>query len=300
MTNSFKDEVDSLLIGAMMRDFLRTATREIESADVVVQQNRRAHLPDDPEAIRKLRLSFRRVQYQLETMAEIERAPGTKMLIRRLHGIGSPFGDLRDAEVLEQRVIKGLGERGATTEGIQLIEFAAEIRSNEQSSTEALLDSNVYQETLQALNTYRLSLDAHNVSLIMIQPLAKRVAKVSWQKLKVEVKRAKVNGSDAQLHHLRITAKRALYSTQIFSNVLGLPAEEFALRLDLLQKFLGKQHDQVMASEWSRRTAKAHPSLKKVARAFATEERHRADVNAKHWPPYWASIRDLHPQQLWR
>jgi hypothetical protein len=80
---------------------------------------------------------------------------------------------------------------------------------------------------------------------------------------------------------------------------LGPPAEELTLRLDLLQKFLGKQHDQVIASAWTKEVGRAHPALKKLARALATEERKRANSNAKRWTPLWESVRDLRPHQLW-
>jgi CHAD domain-containing protein len=299
MTNSTTSDVNSVIIGAMMRDFLRAAVDDIDSADLIVKQHRQEGLADDPEAIRKLRLSFRRVQYQLETMANIEKTPATKTLIRRLHDVSKPFGNLRDAEVLELRVIKGLGHRGQTPAGLQLKKIAADSRRHEQLATEELLDSQAYRETIRALHEYRRAFPAHSMSPTMIQPIAQRILQASWRKLEREVKRAKRNGSDAHLHQLRITAKRTLYSTQASSNVLGPPAEELTLRLDLLQKFLGKQHDQVIASAWTKEVRRAHPALKKLARALAAEERQRANSNAKHWTPLWESVRDLRPHQLW-
>ena len=300
MTNSTKSGVESMIIGAMMREYLRAAVNDIASADLVVRQHHQEGLEDEPEAIRKLRLSFRRVQYQLETMANIEKTLATKTLIRRLHDVGKPFGDLRDAEVLELRVIKGLGERGQTPQGLQLMKLAADVRRREQLATVALLDSRAYHETLQALNEYRRGLPSRVVPPTMIQPIAKRVLQASWKRLRREVKRAKRNGNDARLHYLRITAKRALYSTQTFSNVLGPPAEELAHRLDVFQKFLGKQHDQVLAAAWTKEVGRIHPPLKKLASALAGEERKRANANAKHWTPYWEAVGELHPQRLWR
>lgn len=283
----------------MMREYLRAAIDAIESADSTVKEHRQEGLADNPEAIRKLRLSFRRVQYQLETMAHIEKTLATKTLIRRLHEVGRPFGNLRDAQVLELRVIKGLGDRGTTPKGLHLIQIAADTRRHEQLATEELLDSQAYEETLRALEDYRRALPARTVTPVMIQPIAQRVLRASWRKLQREVKRAQRNGSDAHLHYLRITAKRSLYSTQAFSSALGPPAEELALRIDVMQKFLGKQHDQVIASEWTKEIGKAHPPLKKLANALAAEERKRANANAKHWTPFWESVRDLHPRLLW-
>jgi CHAD domain-containing protein len=300
MTNSLNRDDDSEVIGALMRGFLRSAVNEIEAADTVVRTHRQEGLADDPEAIRKLRLSFRRVQYQLETMAKIEKTLVTKTLIRRLQEVGKPFGNLRDAEVLELRVIKGLGKRGTTSEGVQLRRIAADARRHEQLATEVLIDSQTYRETLQALNEYRRALPAQHVTPVVLRPVAQRVLRASWREIQREVKRAKHNGNDAQLHLLRITAKRALYATQNFSKVLGPPAEELARRVDLLQKFLGKQHDQVNASQWTKKVGKDHPPLKKLAHALAAEERKRANANAKRWISRWESVCELQPRQLWR
>lgn len=299
MTNSSKSEVEAVIIGAILRDVLLAAEKEIESADFVVRKNRQEGLPDDPEAMRKLRLSFRRVQYQLETMTDVEKTHDTNALVRQLHDVGKPFGSLRDAEVLELRVIKALGDRGETPEGLQFKEIAADARRVEQLTTEALLDSPAYQEILQALNEFQSALPLRSASPSEIRPIAQRAIQVSWRKLQRVAKRAKLDASDAHLHLTRITAKRALYSAQAFSNVLGPPAGEFALRLDSLQKFLGGQHDQVVASKWTKQVGKVHPPLKKLANALAAEERKRADTRAKHWTRYWKLVGDLHPRQLW-
>jgi CHAD domain-containing protein len=287
-------------MGAMMRGYLSSAVSDIEAADSVVRKHLGEGLADNPEAIRKLRLSFRRVQYELETMAKIEKTLVTKTLIRRLQEIGKPFGNLRDAEVLELRVIKGLGPRGATPEGDQIIRIAASARRHEHLATEALLDSLAYRETLQTLHEYQRALPTQHVAPAELRPVAQRVLRDSWRELRREVKRTKRNVTNAQLHLLRITAKRALYSTQSFSKVLGPPAEEFALRLDLLQKFLGKQHDQVNAVAWIKAVGKNHLPLKKLAHALAAEEGRRARANAKRWSSRWESVRDLDPGQLWR
>jgi len=287
-------------MGAMMRDYLGSAVNDIEAADMIVRSHRQEGLADDPEAIRKLRLSFRRVQYKLATMAKLEKTLVTKTLIRRLQEIGKPFGNLRDAEVLELRVIKGLGQRGATPEGDQIMRIAASERRREQLATEALLDSLAYRETLHTLNEYRRALPTQHVAPEVLRRVAQRVLRDSWRELQREVKRTKRNGTNAQLHFLRITAKRALYSTQSFSKILGPPAEEFALRLDLLQKFLGKQHDQVIAAGWTKEVGENHPPLKQLAHALATEERQRARANARRWASRWASVRDVDPGQLWK
>jgi len=289
---------DDLVIGrVLVRGLLNVARESISAADAVVRKNRLAGDPDDPESIRKLRLSFRRVQYQLTTMSEVDHTLNAKPLIRQLREIGRPFGRLRDAEILELRVTKALGDRRTTPEGRQLIDIVAAIRRVEQQATDSLLNSMEYLETLRSINEFRSSLPPDAVSPAMARPVARRAVAVTWRGLRSEAKRAVADPTDANLHLMRIAGKRMVYSTQAYSYVLGGPADELARRVDAMQKFLGRQHDHVIVSVEIRRVGKDHPLLRELANALSAEERQRADDCARHWPRYWVSVRDLHPRE---
>ena len=97
---------DHNVVKAFTRELLNVAESDIKLADFIVRNNRTEGEPDDPESTRKLRLSFRRVQYRLSTMASIDPTLGADDLIERLYNVGKPFGRLRDAEVLEAGVIQ--------------------------------------------------------------------------------------------------------------------------------------------------------------------------------------------------
>jgi CHAD domain-containing protein len=292
-------EAEREITKSFTRELLNMAESDIKLADFIVRNNRREGVPDDPESTRKLRLSFRRVQYRLKTMADIEATLGAEPLIGRLREVGKPFGRLRDAEILESSVIRALGQRVATPQGRQLMELAAHVRRAEQRVTDDLLNSDAYQKTLSEVSEFRAALPSRHASSEMLRPMAQRAMHLAWRELERHAKIAKRAPTNKNLHHTRITAKRTLYAAQALSDVLGPPVEEFARRVDAFQKFLGKQHDLVIATAWFREVARTYPGLRKLAKTLAVEEESRARKRAKRWRHYWNSVQVLHPGKLW-
>lgn len=282
-------------VGAFLRDLLLAATNEIEAADTVVRDNNRDGVPHDPESIRKLRLGFRRVLYRLEMMTDVEESLSSEDLVGRLKKVGEPLGELRDAEILEKLVIDALGDRVGSAQGRELMEIVTQQRRDKQLSADAMIHSATYQDALTAMTEYRSSLQSLPVSTLPIRPIAQRVMYVSWHKLQRAARKTKRDASDAQLHRLRITAKRSMYAAQAFEDWLGTPTKRFATRLDRLQRRLGDQHDHVVTRAWMRQVAKDHPSLKRLAKALSAKERKRADRRAKGWERRWRSVRQVHP-----
>ncbi len=299
LTRADETDAEREITKSFTRELLNMAESDIKLADFIVRNNRRDGVPDDPESTRKLRLSFRRVQYRLKTMADIEASLDAEPLIGRLREVGKPFGRLRDAEILESSVIKALGERVATPQGRQLMELAAHARRTEQRVTDDLLNSDAYQKILSEVGEFRASLPSRHASSEMLRPMAQRAMHLSWRELERKAKIAKRATTNVNLHHTRIAAKRTLYAAQALSDVLGPPVEEFARRVDAFQKFLGRQHDLVIASAWFAQVAKDYPGLRKLATTLAKEERKRANSRAKRWRHYWNSVQVLHPGKLW-
>jgi CHAD domain-containing protein len=290
---------DHDVVKAFTRELLNVAESDIKLADFIVRNNRSEGVPDDPESTRKLRLSFRRVQYRLATMASIEPSLGADELIERLRDVGKPFGRLRDAEVLEAGVIKALGNRVASPQGRQIMDLAAKTRRTLQQKTDELLNSEKYHDTLREVSEFRTSLPTRHTSSETLSPMAQRAMHVAWQELRRVAKQAKRNPNDKNLHETRIAAKRTLYAAQALSDVLGSPVEEFSRRVDAMQKYLGKQHDLVIASQWFRDVGRDHPNLKKITKKLSVQERRRANMRSNRWTDYWQAVKDLHPDKRW-
>jgi CHAD domain-containing protein len=290
------DEVH-LIIRVLARSIANVARDETGAAERVLRESRRHGDSDDPASVRKLRIAFRRAEYELEALSELDSSLDTHSLVRKFHEIGKPLGDLRDAEILEQRLTKALGERAESFEGRQLLGKVAQERGEAQRSADALLDSKDFQEALHALKEYRMSLPPDAVTPAMARPVVQEVVHISWRTLRHAAKKARKDESDELLHALRRTVKRTVYLTRAFSYVLGPSSEEFTLRLTALQKLLGRQHDHVIVSEWLMQWTTNDPVLNHLMHALAQEERARADGYTSHWIRYWKSVRDLQPSE---
>jgi CHAD domain-containing protein len=129
--------------------------------------------------------------------------------------------------------------------------------------------------------------------------MAERAMRVSWRTLHRVALKAKRDPTDMNLHHTRIAAKRTLYAAQALSDVLGAPIEEFVRKVDEFQKYLGNQHDLVIASNWFTRVSKDYPALRSLAKSLAREERKRADKRSKRWTKYWKSVEALKLTKRW-
>lgn len=291
---------ERILVGSFLRELLLTASREIELATAKARESAGDEQAYDPELTRKMRLSVRRVRYQLDALCEVERAFKTTRLVRKLGVVGQPFGALRDAQILEERVRGALGKRARTPQGKKLRKKAAEFRASKEVPVRDALDAHATDKVLALLNEYRRAMPFQTWLMGDVTPLARAVLKSSWRELERVQRRARRRPSDENLHAVRIVAKRTMYVAQAFTKVLGPPVEEFATRLNDLQQALGRQHDHVIVAKWLSKTAKKTPKLRKLARRLAADERRRARKGARTWRRSWRKVRDLEPRQLFR
>jgi len=299
MSNDTSSDLESEIVKGFTRGILRFAESDIKMADFTVRNSLREGVPDDPEATRKIRLSFRRIRYVLKTMAAIESSLGAEFLIGRLGDVGKPFGRLRDAEILESTVLKALGDRADTTQGRQLLAIAAHARRVEQQTTDHILRSDTYRENIDEVSKFRHSLPSRDSTPDMLKPMAERAMHVSWRALRRVALKAIQDPADTNLHRTRIAAKRTLYAAQALSEVLGMPTEEFVSKVNELQKYLGKQHDLAIASKWCARVSKDYPALRGFSRSLGREVRRRADKRSTRWTEYWDSLVAQQSTEQW-
>ena len=109
-----------------------------------------------------------------------------------------------------------------------------------------------------------------------------------WDKLRKAVRGLSRNPADAQLHRIRILAKRARYAAQAIEPVV-VPAHAFAAAAAELQTILGDHQDAVTTEAWlaaaptSGRVAFVAGQLAGLERAVAVEMRGR-------WREAWKAL----------
>lgn len=279
---------------ALVRELLTTGLEAIDAADAVVRQNRGDGVDGNPKAIKKLRIALRRIQYELSTMSEVGRSLDTGALADQLRRVGKPLGRLRDAEVLRLRVIEALGPRGTTPEGAELIASVSSAITPAREAANALLDSPEYLAALGALHELRGVMPQDGVEPTLARKVAEQAVRISWHALQRKVRRSLQNPSDANLHELRISGKRLVYVAKALSGILDVPGGEVLVQVTALQKFLGRQHDHVVAALAIGRVGAGNPSLKDLTDTLSAEELRCADDCARAWEPLWEAARNSH------
>ena len=127
------------------------------------------------------------------------------------------------------------------------------------------------------------------------------IAAGAFKKLRKTVKGLPEDPTDADLHAVRIKAKRARYAAELVVPEIGRPADRFVDRVKDLQDLLGENQDAVVAEAQLRELAKDARGRRTgfvagllVERQHLRRERARAD-----FAECWAEIQKR-GRKVWR
>jgi CHAD domain-containing protein len=253
----------------------------------------------DPDHVRKTRVAVRRLRSNLRTFGEFLDTTRTEPVVAELGALAAELGGVRDREVLIARLRAGAkllpeGDRGLVDELTGILDVEIRVA---RASAVAFLDS-------QRFTTLFADLDSLAVSPPLNEAAARRAIEVAgplaagpWEKLRKGVRGLRRNPPDAQLHRVRILAKRSRYAAQAVAPVVGEPARTFARAAAELQTVLGDHQDAVTAESWlasaptSGRAAFVAGQLAGLERAVALEAREK-------WPAAWSAL-DLKELRAW-
>ena len=212
--------------------------------------------PEDPpvDAVHQARVATRRLRSDLKTFSAFLDPVWLRHTGAELKWLGDRLGQVRDADVLAQRV----GSAG--TEELRL-RLAAQRRGFSAELAEAI-NGDRYGHLLERLHTGSLTpplyLDARTGQKSGRTPRADDPARDvlpalvrrPWKRVRRRVRRAAGKPSDTQLHRIRIASKQLRYAAEAAEPVIGKAARRTARRAKDLQTVLGDHHDAVTAEEW--------------------------------------------------
>lgn len=212
--------------------------------------------PGDPpaQAVHQARVATRRLRADLKTFGAFLDPVWLRHTTAELRWLGDRLGQVRDADVLAQR----LDTAGAEELRLRL---AAQRRGFSAELAEAI-NGDRYKHLLERLHagarTPPLSVDARTQQKSGRMPRADDPARDvlpalvrrPWKRVRRRVRRAARNPSDSQLHRIRIAAKQLRYAAEAAEPVIGKAARRTARRAKNLQTVLGDHHDAVTAEEW--------------------------------------------------
>ena len=274
---------------ASVGDLIAHATGVAVTAMKEHQEGLRAGI--DPDHVRKTRVAVRRLRSNLRTFAEFLDTARTEPVVAELGALAAELGGVRDREVLIGRLRAGAKVLPVADRG--LVEVLTGILEEEirvaRVSAIAFLDSDRFTTLFADLDALALKPPLNEAAARRATEVAGPLSAGPWEKLRKAVRELRRNPPDAQLHRVRILAKRSRYAGQAVSPVIGEPARAFARAAAELQTVLGDHQDAVTAESWlaaaptSGRTAFVAGQLAGLERAVALEAREK-------WPEAWSAL----------
>ncbi len=267
-------------------DYLTQQVQALLAADPYVRQGR-------GEAVHAMRVASRRLRSALRTFGPLLDADPVEGLGEELAWLAGALGEVRDRDVLTERMLGRLGElpadlatEAARTELVQ-DELGAGARTAHQALLHALRGQRYFTllerlEVLASATALRPEADGPAETVLP------ELAATAWRRLRRRAEAALASGEDDDLHDTRKSAKRARYAAEALTPALGKPARRLAERATTVQTLLGEHQDAVIASDLLR-------SLDVGPHAFAhgalwAMERQHADDRARDFAAMWADV----------
>lgn len=205
----------------------------------------------ESEAVHQARVATRRLRSDLGTFESVLEADPTDELREELKWLAALLGEVRDTDVLIERMSGRMEEIPGPSSGQRAILQRLTARRDEaRTRMLAGLRSQRYAVLLDALVAVAinppLSTDGDRPAIALLPRLVAR----PWGKLVKAVDRLGDDPADEGFHGVRIAAKRARYAAEAVAPVVGKPARRFAEGVAGLQQSLGDYNDTVVARQW--------------------------------------------------
>lgn len=279
--------------GAPARDVIKNALASSVAAllnhDPLIRTGR------DPEAVHQARVATRRLRSNLRTFGPLLDLEWTEPLRSELGWLAMGLGAVRDREVLLGRLLERAKSLPASDQRsaaslLQLLEIEI---GDLRKKLIADLDSPRYIDLLEMLvaasHSPQVLPEADQPATGVLPALATS----PWRRLRSAVRQTRATANetptDAELHRIRILAKRARYAAEAVAPIAGVQATAFARTAARLQTVLGEHQDSVTAQAWLR-SARVTGKRAFVAGELIALERLAAQDARARWPKVWDAL----------
>lgn len=260
------------------------------SVSRIIRHDPGVRLGDDPEEVHQARVGTRRLRSDLRTFGPILEEAWLKALRDDLRWFAGLLGAVRDADVLDDRLRRqavGLAQRSVQA----LTPVFGQLSRERDEARALLLSAMTSPRYLALLDELVLAARAPLFAAGAQRPARKVVPKLvagPWKKLRDQARRLPSDPSPANLHQVRIRARRVRYAAEAAVPLVGKGAGRLARALASLQTVLGDHQDAVVAERWLRRSTPSYdPPVQEAARALIDIQRAEAEDCRRRWRPAW-------------
>lgn len=212
--------------------------------DAVRAHDPGTRLAEDPEELHQMRVAVRRLRAILRAARPMLQADAVEALRAELAWLGAALGVRRDLDVMREylRVELASLEPVERRGGRRLLRRLEEAREATRLELMKALDDDRYLMLLD-----RLEEIITHPPVTAVEVALRDLAARDFKKLRKAVDALPETPGDADLHRVRIKAKRARYAAELATAVVGRPAERFVEKAKRLQDILGEHQDAVVA-----------------------------------------------------
>jgi CHAD domain-containing protein len=252
----------------------------------------RVRLGDDAEDVHQLRVAARRLRSDLRSFASLLDRDRLGTVRAEIGWLGGVVGEVRDTDVLAVRLtahIATLPEVDAPGAGRLLRRLERQAGDARAAMLRALRDARYLHllDTLVGLAAAPPLIEAPELTARSPTRIASKIARRPWRRLADAVGALGPDPSNAELHRVRILAKRCRYTAEAVAPIVGPAAGRFAAAVADLQTILGDHQDTVVAESWLRDAAAATPTGCMAAGQLIALERSRRSELRAQWPASW-------------
>ncbi len=273
-------------IDDVVRASLVGAVQQLINIDVAMRIN------GDPAAVHAARVAVRRLRSDLRTFRPLLDPAWADALRERIRWLGDALAAARDADVLLER----LERHAALLPDVDrhrkelVLNLLRGVRAAAYRQLGSMLRQPRYVLVLaDLLEAVRLP-HFNERAAERASDAAAALMDDAWRKVKRTVRTRTRPPDDAELHLIRIKAKRLRYAAEAFVPVCGKPAARFAKRVSVLQSVLGEHHDAVNSCDHLRRNLGGGDGAF-VAGELAGLERDAAFAARRRWLTAWHEVK---------
>lgn len=270
-----------------------------ESVAALLRHDPGVRLGSDPEHVHQARVATRRLRSHLRTFRPLLDPDWVQGVRNELGWIAAELGAVRDLEVMLERLrkeIASLPPSDARPARSLTDSLSAEV-AKERKKLDAQLGSERYVDLLERLVEAARSPMFIPEAQGSAAELLPKLASGSWKKLRSAVSTLPSPPADADLHNIRILAKRARYAAEAVAPAVGARADEFAVAAAKLQTVLGEHQDAVTMKAWLR-TAAGGGRRAFVAGQLVGKEDVARMKSSRQWRSIWKSL-DRKRLRMW-
>ena len=243
----------------------------------------------DPEELHQMRVATRRLRATLRAAQPLVASAWADPLREDLTWLGGLLGQVRDLDVQIasfRRDAKALDPRDRRP----LLRFVKRLQSDRQAKQDELIAGLRSGRYLGFID--RMMQAAKAPSLIDTDVTLNDIAAKEFKKLRKAVQRLDTVPTDAELHRVRIKAKRARYAAELAQSTAGKAATKFIRCVKVLQDLLGKHQDAVVGEQRVRglfAEAKGQRAAFTAGRLVERQRQRREQARAALWP-LWKKV----------